>query len=182
MTVHDKVKIDPPQKTDVTSPVVSVQQDDDSAVATDQIGTRGGKEQDAIYHEQSALLGEVKEKYREADLEAEKKVQEAIGGEAEKKSETVVPPDLAAHGVKHHEEYARDVLKNGGTLELPMGETAFEQGAHTKISGKRLLSNAIVGVSSLAALAIYVERIMKVAHKHARRLIFRGQKPTEEEK
>lgn len=181
MTVHNKKNTDPPQKTDVSLPSTGSAQNDDAVKSTDEISTRGGKEQEAIYREQSELLGEVKEKYREADLEAEKKVQEAIGSETEKKAENVIPPELAQHGVKHHEEYARDVLKHGGTLELPMTESAMQQGARTKISGKRFLNKSIVGVSSLAALAIYVGRIVKVAHRHARRVIFRGQKSAEEE-
>ncbi len=152
----------------VATPVPSDDKDID-----EQHRTRTGKEQDAIYREEGQLLNEVKEKYKEADLEAQKVVEQALGSEAKARAEVKIAPDLREAGVASHEENATDVIKKGSDLQIPISEDTFQAGRSVKLGGKRFINRNIVGVSSLAALVIFVGRLVKVAHRHARRIIFR---------
>lgn len=140
----------------------------------DAVGSRGGKEKDAIYNEEAKLLDEVKEKYKEADLEAQKQVEHAIGEETKNRTEVKIAAQVRDAGLVSHEEEASNVVKHGGALELAVSEEKYKQGKKTGIGGKRLINKNIVGVSSLAAMAVFIGRLLKVAHKHAKRVIFRN--------
>lgn len=173
MTVQGKqTSTDDTNISKTTGANLPTQTPQDKSQPQEPVGTRVGKEQD-VYQEQEKLLSEVKEKYREADLEAEKQVGEALGKEAKSNESKPIPPDVADAGVKEHAQEASDVIKKGGSLELPVSESDLDRGGQSKVGGRRLINKNIIGVSSLAALAIYVGRLIKMAHKHARKVIFR---------
>lgn len=135
--------------------------------------TVGSKEAESAHLEEEKLLKEVVETSRQADLEAEKKVTEAIGNEARlAKPEIKVPPDIAEHGVKSPQAEASEIAQKGSTIELPISEDQYMVGEKMQASGRNV-KGTIVGVSSLIALATFVGRIVKLAHKHAKRIIFR---------
>lgn len=137
------------------------------------VTTGTGKEQEAIYKEQGELLAEVREKYREADLEAQGEVKKALGKEASlAKNEVVIPPDLADQGVRSPQSDASEVVEKGSTIELPISEDEYKEAEKAKVLGKSLANKEVIGISSLAALAMFIGRLIKIAHGHAKRLVF----------
>lgn len=174
MPVQDKTVQKPTISGDAVNQMSKQQTQTSVTTKPEGTTTRVGKEQDVVYREQGELLAEVKEKYREADLEAQKQVEKALGKETKSANgEVVIPPDLVDHGVKSPQDEASTVVERGSTIELPMSEDDYEGAEKSKISGKSLPDKEVIGVSSLAALAMFVGRLIKVAHKHAKRLVFR---------
>ncbi len=173
MPVHTKQNVPDDRQSPKTVSAGAAPLSSGGVKGDESIGTRTGKEQDAIYKEEGQLLDEVKEKYKEADLEAQKQVEQALGNETKVKAEAKISPDVREVGVTSHDEDASDVLKKGGTIKIPVSQDVFEKGQSTRLGGKRLINRNIVGVSSLAALAIFVGRLLKMAHKHVRKVIFR---------
>lgn len=136
--------------------------------------TVGSKESPPAALDQDKLIKEVQERSRQADLEAEKQVEEAIGAEARlSKPQVKIGPDLADHGVKSPEQEASDVLKNGTTLELPITEAEYKKGEHTKANGD-VINKSVIGVSSLLAMVLLFGKWIKLAHKHAKKVIFKN--------
>lgn len=143
-------------------------------VSDEQIAaTVGSKEAEPANIEEEKLLKEVVERSRQADLEAEKKIEAAIGQEARlSRPEIKVPADIAEHGVKSPQAEASAVAEKGSTIELPISEQEYKQGEKLTIKGLED-HKSVIGVSSLAAFALYLGRIIKLAHKHTKRVIFR---------
>jgi len=94
-----------------------------------------------------------------------------------KRQELKLPPDVEDAGVKIPEEEADKVVRQGTNLSLPVSEETYKKGQETKIEGKvegAPGAKIVVGVSSIAALAIWIGRLFKLAHKHTMKIIFRG--------
>lgn len=171
MTVHKQKSSDDKQKPiQHASDKVQGKPSDDSS---QQIGTRGGKEQDVIYKQQEKLLHEVQEKYKEADHEYAEQVKEAIGEAVRAKPDVVIPSDVADFGVKSRDQEASEVLKKDGTLEILTTKEKLDEDLKSGVGGKRLINKTIVGAQSVLAWAIRLHRLVKAAHKHAKKVIFK---------
>lgn len=135
--------------------------------------TVGSKEAPGARLEEEKLLKEVVERSREADLEVAKKFEEALGQEAGlSRPEIKVPEDFAGHGVKSPQVEASVIADKGSDIELPISEQEYKSGEKIAIKGLED-HQSVIGVSSLAAFVMYLGRIIKVAHKHAKKVIFR---------
>lgn len=85
-----------------------------------------------------------------------------------------LPPDVEDAGIVEPEEEASKVVTNGPTLNLPISESQYEQGLKTGASGKwHAAEREVVGVKSLLALALWVGRLIKRAHRHTMRVVFK---------
>lgn len=140
--------------------------------ASDKVSVRGGKELD-IRQEEEKLLAKVVEKSREVDEEAEKKISEHITEARLASPEIAIPADVKATGVKSPQNDASEIAKKGSDLVLPITEQEIETGERVKVSAKTYINKDVVGVKSIAALAMLVKRLVKIAHRHARRIIFK---------
>jgi len=138
----------------------------------EQVSSRAGKEQD-IRHEEEKLLTQVVERSREMDVEAEQKVSQEISEARLAKPEVVIPDEVKNAGVKSPQNDAAEIAKNGSDLVLPIGEEDVKAGERVKVSGKTFRDKDVVGVLSVAGLAMLFGKLIKLAHKHAKRVIFR---------
>ena len=86
--------------------------------------------------------------------------------------EPQIPADVEDAGVVHPQTEAEKVVQKGSTLELPVSEEAYNRGLHKKVVGA-VVNKVVVGVTSLAALAMWIGRLVKIAHKHAMRVVFK---------
>lgn len=132
-----------------------------------------GKELEPQRAEEKKLLDEVSEASEQQDREAERIVQESLGKEARlSQPHPIIPPDVEESGVVSPQKEASRVASDGSTIELPMTEEEYISGEKVKVSGS-VSDKGIIGVSSLAALAMFVGRMIMLAHKHAKHVIFR---------
>lgn len=138
----------------------------------DKVSVRGGKELD-IRQEEERLLAKVVEKSREVDEEAERKISEHISEAKLARPEVTIPDEVKAAGVKSPQNDASEIIKKGGDLVLPVDQNELESGEKVKVTGKTYITKEVVGVRSFAAFAMLLARLVKIAHKHARRIIFR---------
>ena len=119
-------------------------------------------------------IGKIAEIAKEADMAAEAKVIEAIGDEARlAQKEPELGPDLVDHGVKSPQNDASEVLKSGSTIQLPITEKEYRQAEKAKINAHTDDKNNVLGIGSVVALAAWIGRILKMAHGHATRFIFK---------
>ncbi|MBI2012696.1 hypothetical protein HYS90_02075, partial [Candidatus Curtissbacteria bacterium] len=109
-----------------------------------------------------------------ADNQAEKQVKEAIEDARLARPEPQIPPDVADSGVKSPQLEAENVVSEGATIELPVAEEEYHKGLHQKVAGA-VVESVVFGVSGLAGFAIWVTRIIKIAHKHTMKIVFRKQ-------
>lgn len=122
------------------------------------------KEQEPIRGHEAQVLREIKEASKEADLEAVEKVRQEIGRDAKLSQEEVeIGPDLEDHGVKSPEKEASRVIEKGSTIDLSISEDQYREGERVKVSGQ-VEDKMVIGVSSLAALVIWIGRLMKRVH------------------
>lgn len=136
------------------------------------------KEQEPAREQEAEVLSEIKEASKEADNEALEKVRQEIGHDAKLAHEEVeIGPDLEDHGVKSPEKEARRVLEKGSTLKLPISEEEYKKGEQVKVGGK-VIDKMVIGVSSLAALAIWIGRLIKMTHEKTLKVVFRKEGET----
>ncbi|OGD83466.1 hypothetical protein A3A54_00405 [Candidatus Curtissbacteria bacterium RIFCSPLOWO2_01_FULL_39_62] len=134
---------------------------------------RAAKEQELAQSQEHA----VKEIHKEADRKVEKEVKEVAGEEAGlKEPEPQIPADVRDAGVKSPEVEASEIIDKGGTIELPIDEKTYQEGQHAKITSKVTVKKEVYGVRSIIALALFVARLVKLAHHHTKRVIFKGEK------
>ena len=133
----------------------------------------GPKEQEVV-NAPKDVLADIQERSKEADEIAEKQVQEAIGEEARlAHPEPKIPPDVSDRGVESPEKKASEIAAKGGTIELPISASDYERGQQIKVKSKVTKKLEVYGVSSIIALAMYVGRVVKLAHHHAKKWAFR---------
>lgn len=166
MSVQDNTSSDPAD--DVKPSSAAVVDDDDA----EEISIRGGKELDLQRGEEAKLLNEVIVESDKADTEAEKKVQEQIGEARLSKPKIEIPEEVAASGVKSRAKEASEVIVTGSTLVLPISEQDYEKGENVKVSGKTDKDKDVRGVLSISVFAMFITRLIKMAHKHAKKVIF----------
>lgn len=124
--------------------------------------------------QEKKLLSEIIETSQEIDEKKEKEVQGAIAEARLARPEPIIPPDVADSGVKSPEEEAEKVVKEGASFELPLTEEQYKKGLHQKVAGA-VVESVVYGVSSLFGLATWVGRMIKIAHEHTMRVVFRKQ-------
>src|SRR3989344_4117693 len=111
---------------------------------------------------------------KKADRKAEEEIQQAIGKEGRlREPEIKIPPDVADAGVVSPETEASETLSGDTTVELPMTEDEFKLGEHAKVDAKVTEKKEVLGVASLVALALFVGRLIKLAHYHMKKIRFK---------
>ncbi|MBI2327028.1 hypothetical protein HYU92_01810 [Candidatus Curtissbacteria bacterium] len=124
--------------------------------------------------EEDKIMAEIRSTYEARDAEVLKEVQKVVNEAKLSQPRPVIPPDVEDAGVVHPPAEAEKVIEKGTTLELPIDEATYERGLHQKIAGA-VINKTVMGVSSLVALAMWITRLIKMAHKHATGVIFRRQ-------
>ncbi len=170
MSVQDNTSTDPSD--DVKTPSVPVPVVTGDQKNTGEISIRGGKEIDLQRGEEAKLLNEVIVESDKADDEAERKVQEQIGEARLSKPKVEISDEVAASGVRSRAKEASEVVVSGGNLVLPISQQDFEKGEKVKIFGKTDKDKDVMGVSSITVFAMFIARLIKMAHKHAKKVIF----------
>lgn len=130
------------------------------------------KEQEPASEKTGEGLVELIRDVESHDKEAAEKVSGEIKEARQSVPEIEIPPDVADAGVRSPGQDAQDVIKKGPTIEVPITEEEMNKGLHQKVGGK-VVNKVVVGVSGLFALATWVARMVKVAHKHTMRIVFR---------
>ena len=130
------------------------------------------KEQEPSGEKRDETLSELIQQVESHDKEAAEKVSGEIEEARQSLPEIEIPPDVADAGVKSPGQEAAEVVKKGPTIEVPMTEEEMNKGLHQKVAGK-VVNRVVVGVSGLFALATWVARLVKVAHKHTMRVVFK---------
>lgn len=139
-----------------------------------------GKELEPQRAEEKKLLDEVSEASEQQDREAERKVQESLGKEARlSQPHPTIPPDVEESGVVSPQKEASKTAAMGSTIELPMTEEEYLEGEKVKVGGS-VSDKGIIGVWSLVGLAMFVGRMIRLAHKHAKQVIFRKSSKSQE--
>lgn len=115
---------------------------------------------------------EVKSREEASDRQAAEALKGALNEAKRAAPEPELPPDVEDAGVKSPQKEADDVIARGSTLVLGVSEEGYEKGRRTKVRGT-VVRGAIVGVSSISALAIWVGRMIRVAHRHTKKIVFR---------
>lgn len=137
---------------------------------------KAAKEQEPAKSHEAELAG-VLEKYKEADKKAEKDLKEVVGEEAGlSEPEPSLPPDVKDAGVKSPDTDASEVIEQGAVVELPIDEKTYHEGQNAKITSKVTVKKEVYGVSSIVALALFVGRLVKRAHHHAKSVVFKKEK------
>ena len=130
------------------------------------------KEQEPSGEKRDETLGELIQQVESHDKEAVEKVSGEIEEARQSYPEIELPPDVADAGVKSPGQEAAEVIKKGPTFEAPITEEEMNKGLHQKITGK-VVNKVVVGVSGFFALATWVARMIKIAHKHTMRIVFK---------
>ena len=142
----------------------------------DKMGAVKAKEQEPTSQETKAeegkILSEVIRTSEAADEQAEKAIQSAISEARLARPEPKLAPDVADSGVKVPQEQADEVVRSGTTINLPISEDEYKKGLHQKVAGV-VVNKVVVGTSSFFALATWIGRLIKMAHKHTMKVIFR---------
>ncbi len=162
-------------------PVPTTNQQDDQVTQDADlaaVGSSKAKEIEPQRAEEKRLLDEVVEASEKQDKEAEEKLQESLGKEARlSQPHPKIAADVSDAGVVSPQRTASQVISKGPTVELPISEEEYVAGEKTKVKGN-VADKEVIGVFSLAAFAMFIGRIIKLAHKHAKRIIFRDSSST----
>lgn len=136
---------------------------------------RAQKEIEPAVPKQEEVLAQIKEASREADLAAEKELEAALGKEAKlAHPEAKVDEMLKDHEVKSPQEEASAVIEKGTVIKLPLTEGEFSQAEKGKITPKVDRQKNVLGVSSVIALAMWIGRLIKIAHENTlKKVVFK---------
>ena len=149
-----------------------VTDDDDQKKKAQPVGVPSlAKEQEPQFEEEEKLMAEIRSAEAIADKEIAEKLKKEFKEIMEARPRPKLPPDVEDAGVFHPEDEAEKVVRDGTTLELPIGESSYEKGLHMKVAGA-VRSGVVMGVSSLVTLAMWAGRIIKMAHKHMMKVMF----------
>lgn len=160
----------------VKNPVID---DNSSSKVQPSGGGRAAKEQEpnvsaaSAFEEEEKLMASIKTTAETADKQALEALQGTLAETKRGTFEPELPPDVEDAGVVSPTKAAEDVVKNGSSVELPISEKEYDLAKKTKVSGKSDIKRNIFGVSSLAAMAIWVGKMLKKAHKHTLKVVFR---------
>lgn len=123
--------------------------------------------------QEAADLAEIKEVSDSHDKEALRLVRESLPETKSGVEKIEIPPDVADAGVKSPEQEAEAVLANGPTINVDISEKEYEKGLKMAAGGQTDREKNVFGTGSIVALAIWVKRMIKLAHKHTMRIVFR---------
>ncbi|MEX2028414.1 MAG: hypothetical protein WD988_02840 [Candidatus Curtissbacteria bacterium] len=144
---------------------------DDSKVAS---APMGAKEQEPGQMQEAAAVAEIKEVSDSHDKEALRVLRETMPEVKSATPKIEISPDVADAGVKSPEAEAGEVVANGPTVNVDITEDKYEEGLKTKVIGKSdRVEKTVVGTASIVAMALWVGRLVKLAHKHTMRVVFR---------
>ena len=118
------------------------------------------------------ILSEIVRSSEVLDKQAEGEIQKDLSEARLADGKIDIPPDVADAGLKSPQEDANEVIKKGTTLELPITESEYQMGLHTKVRAA-VVNRVVFGVSGIVGLAMWIGRMIKIAHKHAKRVVFR---------
>lgn len=150
----------------------SVSDDDQKTGVPAPVAVPKVKEQEPYGAEENKMMAEIKTTSEAIDKEALEKVREVFDEVKHAQPKPVIPPDVEDAGIVHPETEAEKIVAEGTTLVLPIDERTYEKGLHMKVAGA-VVGGVVKGVSSLAVLAMWVGRIIKLAHKHMMKVVFR---------
>lgn len=153
----------------------SVKTDDKSnpVSGTAQGAASGVKEKEPANVQDAPIAG-IQERGAEADEVAEREIKSVLKDARLSAPEPSISEDLKEAGVKSPQREASEVIKSGAGLQIPLTETEFQQAQHAKFSAKVTERKDVIGVSSIIALAMWVGRLIKLAHKHTmKKIVFR---------
>jgi hypothetical protein len=122
--------------------------------------------------EEEMLMSEIRTTAETADRQALEAIQGSLKEAKRAVFEPELPPDVEDAGVVNPVKKAEEVVSKGSTIELPIDEEEYKDAQKTRVAGKSD-NKSIIGVSSIAALAIYIGRLFKMAHKHTMKIVFR---------
>lgn len=133
-----------------------------------------GKEQESasLSKEEDEIIAQITTTAEAMDQEMEARVKEQLTEAKLAHPKPEIPPDVEDAGVRHPETDAQKVVRDGPTLNVNVDEGTYKKGLHQKVAGA-VKDKVVVGVSSLAALAMWVGRLIKMAHKHTMKVVFR---------
>lgn len=129
------------------------------------------------------ILSEIVSTSEAADEQAEKAVQESLA-EIKKKHglehvgklarpKPQIPADVYDAGVKSPQDDADAVVKQGTTLQVEVSEAKYKDALDEKVKAKTSREKVVFGPRSVVALAIWVGKMIKLAHTHAMKIVFR---------
>lgn len=140
-------------------------------------GGSPGKESEPgiTFEDEAKIVAEIQDRSSALDKEKLDQVRAEIPETKHAFPEPEIPPELEDAGVINPQTEADRVISQGTSLNLPFSEEEYNKGLHVKIAGK-IVDKAVVGVSSVVALSMWIGRLVKMAHKHAMKVVFRGDK------
>ena len=130
------------------------------------------QDQPSAVKKEKEILSEIIRSSEAADEQLKAEVQGAIREAKLAMPEPELAPDVADSGVKAPQSQANEVVTQGTTINLPISEKEYKKGLHQKIAGV-VVNKVVVGTSCLFALATWVGRLIKIAHKHTIKVIFK---------
>jgi hypothetical protein len=133
------------------------------------------KEREPDLRKDDQIMAEIKSTSEVTDKQALDVLQGSMKEIKRSVHEPELSPDVEDVGVHSPQTKADEVVEKGTLLELPISEKSYEQSKGAKVKGKAI-DRAVVGVSSIAAFAIWVGRMVKMAHYHTKRIVFRKEK------
>ncbi len=123
--------------------------------------------------QEAQAIAEIREVSDSHDKEALRQVRESMPETKAGLPKIEIPPDVADAGVKSPEQEAEDVLTNGPTFNVDITEKEYKKGLKMGAEGKTDHEKTVFGTASLVALALWIKRMMRLAHKHTMRIVFR---------
>ena len=132
------------------------------------------KEQEPGRSQEAAAVAEIKEVSDSHDKEALGVLRETMPEVKSASPKIEISPDVSDAGVKSPEAEAGEVLANGPAIDVDITQDKYEEGLATKVTGKSdRVEKTVVGTASIVAMALWIGRMMKLAHKHTMRIVFK---------
>lgn len=153
------------------NPKTKVKDDNRTAV----VGGVAGKEVEntVSFEDEAKVVAEIKSTAAAIDKEAWERVRADVPEAKQAFGEAELPPDLEDSGIVSPPIEADKVVSRGTTISLPISKKEYEKGQRERFVGHASSGKSFVGVSSLIALSMWIGRLIKMAHKHAMRVVFR---------
>ena len=121
----------------------------------------GAKEIEPNRADEAKIVAEIKTVSEALDSEALEKVRKHLPDAESRSEKPYIPANVSQSGIKHIETEAEDVIRQGATITLPVDEETYVRGQKER------------GTSSLAALALWIGRVIKLAHRRTWKVVFR---------
>lgn len=123
-------------------------------------------------NKEAEIISDMRIAAEAADQKMAAEIKKVITEAKQAVPEPEIPPDVADAQVTSPTLEAEDVVAKGPTINLAISENTYQKGLHQKVGGF-IVDKIVVGASSLLALAMWTGRLIKMAPKHAIKIIFR---------